>query len=448
MKKRLLILSSSILIFSGCLTFYCMNHKQPDIPVAQFEENTIEMQTETIEDEYLVENWNAIQPETSISVEPEPEFEEYDIHLMAIGDNLMHMGIVNTGRQNDGTYNYDFLFENIADFLDVSDIKIINQETPLAGNHLGFSGYPLFNSPTEVGDAIANAGFNVVLSATNHSADQGIDGMDHIVSYWKSHPEVLVVGLHEPIDEANTTTNPRIGLLEVKDVTFAVLNYTYGPNYGSVPTSVSSRMDILCATQPNSIALDYTKINPQVLDDIKEAKMLADFVIVCPHWGTEYALSPSSYQESFAIQMTEAGADVIIGTHPHVPQPITTITTENGNTSLCYYSLGNYVSTQQNGPSMLEEMAWVSFHVTEDGPSLNIEKSGVVPLVCQYRSGPLRLDNVYLLEDYTEELASVHGIRNWGGIPFHLSDLQKWSSEIIGDWALSKESILPNSAKE
>lgn len=442
MKKRLWFLSGSILILAGCLTLYWYSQSHQELPVAAFTNQTISMQTQEIEEQVLAEDWNEIISQTTFPVETEPAFEEYDIHLMAVGDNLLHMGIVNTGRQADGSYNFDFLFENLTDFLQASDIKIINQETPLAGNHLGFSGYPQFNSPTEVGDAIVKAGFNVVLAATNHSADQGINGIDNMVSYWEAHPEVILAGLHRPAEETENAKNPRIHLLEIKDVTFAILNYTYGPNYGSAPANLASRLDILCAIQPGSIALDFTKINPQVLTDIAEADSLADFVIVCPHWGTEYSLTPSSYQESFAIQMTQAGADVIIGTHPHVPQPVTTITAENGNTSLCYYSLGNYVSTQQNGPSMLEELAWVTFHVTEDSAYLRIEESGVIPMVCQYKSGPLRLDNVYLLEDYTEELASVHGIKNWGNISFHLSDVLDWSEQIIGDWTLTKQQVL------
>ena len=138
-----------------------------------------------------------IQPETEAIQQPEeneadqepeietgPKFEEYDITLMAVGDNLMHMGVISTGEMEDGSYDYSFLFEGISEFLGVADIKIINQETILGGNEFGFSGYPAFNSPTEVGDAIAEAGFNVVLHASNHSADKGITGLLNCVSYW------------------------------------------------------------------------------------------------------------------------------------------------------------------------------------------------------------------------------------------------------------------------
>lgn len=409
----------------------------------------------------LPENADADSPESAI---PEPDFpevpQEYDITLMAVGDNLLHMGIVNTGKQSDGTRNYDFLFDGIRDFLANADIKIINQETIFGGNQLGFHGYPKFNSPSEVSDAIANAGFNVVLQATNHTADQGLNGIQNCLDLWKTHPEILIAGLHEPFareslhtpdsEESNLSapTIPeeypanQIPLLQIKGCTFAFLNYTYGPNSASVSAAITDRMDMLCAVNETSRRIDFTTINPQVLADIALADTLADVVVVCPHWGTEYATVPSSYQEKFAMQMTEAGADVIIGTHPHVVQPITWIEAANGSRALCYYSLGNYVSTQQNAKSMLEGLAWVTFHVSENGVSITEERTGVIPLVCHYSSGPVRLKNVYLLENYTEKLAQSHGIIAYGGVPFHLTSLQKWSDEILGSWVLSASEIL------
>lgn len=392
--------------------------------------------TEELSDAVPVEC--AEDTQTLEAVDTEPAFEEYDITLMALGDNLIHMGVVNTGKQADGSRNYSFLFEGLTDFLDKADIKIINQETPLAGNELGFHGYPLFNSPTEIGDAIADAGFNVVLHASNHSADQGISGLDSCVAFWRTYPEILLTGIHEPVDTRE------IPLLTIKDKTFAILNYTYGPNYGSAPDNLSSRMDILCNIDSKSKRIDFTTLNPQVLEDIKAAEEIADMVIVCPHWGTEYATTPSSYQEAFAKQMTQAGADVIIGTHPHVVQPVSLIEADNGNTALCYYSLGNYVSTQKNGQSMLEGMAWITFHVTQNGISLSLEDTGIIPLVCHYTSGPVRIKNIYLLEDYTEELASSHGIINYGGISFHLNQLTGWSEDILGEWMITAQTALGN----
>lgn len=369
--------------------------------------------------------------------ESTPAFEEYDVSLMAVGDNLIHMGVVYTGRQEDGSFDFSFLFEGISDFLERADVKIINQETIMAGNQLGFSGYPHFNSPTEVGDAIAAAGFNVVLQATNHSADQGLDGMDSCVGFWRTHPEVLLAGLHEP----DSYSAP---ILTIGDVTFAVLNYTYGPNYEIVSDKVASRMELLCARDESSGAMDYTTLNPKVLTDIEAASQTADIVVVCPHWGTEYQTTPSSYQQQFALEMTQAGADVIIGTHPHVPQPIEVITAPNGNQSLCYYSLGNFVSTQQNVESMLEGMAWLTWHVSEDGITLDKTRTGVIPLVCHYSASPVRIKTICPLEEYTQEMAAKHGIISYGGVSFSLSDLQSQSAGTFGDWVLQKNSVLSN----
>lgn len=385
------------------------------------------------------------EPIATPTPSPEPVFQEYDITLLALGDNLMHMGIIKTGQQQDGTYDFSFLFDNIRDYLAAADLKVINQETILGGNELGFSGFPHFNSPTEVGDAIAAAGFNVVLHATNHAADQGINGILHCAAYWAaSHPEILMTGITgESVNTAANADIPAdIPLLQIKDVTFAILNYTYGPNAETLTKSLRGHLNMLCAYDEKSGHIDFTSLNPQVTEDIKAARELADIVIVFPHWGTEYQKTPSSYQQKFALEMTQAGADLIIGTHPHVPQPVEKITAENGNTALCFYSLGNYVSTQKKPLCMLEEMAWVTFHVTEEGVSLAEEQTGAFPLVCHYKSGPVRLENVYFLEDYTEEQAAHHGIRSYGGEILRLSDLQAWCDEILGSWTLKKSDIL------
>ena len=426
-KKTLLILSVLTLFFTGgCLS------KNAESTLTTGDELT---DTQTL---------GAVgSPQSSLEdtadTEPVSEseaFPEYDITLMAVGDNLMHMGVVYSGKQNDGSLDYSFLYEGISDFLEYADIKIINQETILGGNERGFSGYPYFNSPTEVGDSIANAGFNVVLHASNHAADQNVEGLIACADFWDKYPDVLVTGIHADEEDAG-----KIPLLKIDDITFAILNYTYGPNMEILPKSLEGHLELLCDCDKNTNQLDFTTLNPQVISDIQAAKELADVVIVCPHWGTEYVTTPSRYEQEFSMQMTEAGADLIIGTHPHVVQPVEWITAENGNRALCFYSLGNYVSTQKDGISMLEALAWVTFHVDEDGVSILENKTGVIPLGCHYTSGPVRIQNIYLLEDYTAELASSHGIHSYGGVNLTLEDLTGWSQEILGDHILTKELI-------
>jgi len=370
--------------------------------------------------------------------ESEPAFEPYELSLLAVGDNLMHMGVIQAGKQEDGSLDYSFLYEKISDYLDKADVKIINQETVLAGNHRGFSGYPQFNSPTEVGDAIADAGFNVVLHASNHSADQGTDGLMECATYWSTqHPDVLVTGIH-----TDTADYRDIPLLTIGDVTFAILNYTYGPNMEVIPESLEGHLNLLCGYNEKTNQLDFTTLNTNVLTDIARAKIQADVVIVCPHWGTEYVTTPSTYQKEFALQMAQAGADVIIGAHPHVPQPVEWITAENGNRTLCYYSLGNYVSTQKDGISMLEAMAWITFRVDEDGVTIQEETTGVLPMVCHYNASPVRVEHIYMLENYTAQQAESHGIRSYGGVRLSLEDLNTWSESIFGDHILCAKDVL------
>lgn len=382
-----------------------------------------------------------VQTEAPPTPSPEPVFEEYDISLMALGDNLMHMGIVSTGKRKDGTYDFSFLFDDITEFIDNADIKIINQETILAGNDLGFSGYPKFNSPTEVGDAIAASGFNVVLQASNHAADQKLEGLINCASFWEKYPDILTLGIHAE------ETYGEIPLLTIEDVTFAVLNYVYAPNAQVINSSLQGHLEMLCDYDRQTGAINFTALNPQVIDDIQTARDLADVVIVCPHWGTEYQQEPSKYQRKFAAEMAEAGADLIIGTHPHVPQPVEWLTTQDGRRVLCYYSLGNYVSTQDRKECLLGGMAWVTFHVTEDGVFISENATGMLPIVCHYSSPPTRLKKVYLLEDYTEELAVSHGItrHSKGLVSVHLSDLQTQCDEAFGDMRLFRRDILPPS---
>ena len=456
--KKFRLQKKTIIFISALLLTACGPDSARDSDSARVSENADLTHTSEWNDpleathDTLSSDTSSFEEQAEPEPEPIPEPEPVELHLLAVGDNLMHMGIVKSGLQEDGSYNFDFEFEDIAPFLDKADIAIINQETPLAGNQLGFSGYPAFNSPTEVGDAIAKAGFNVVLGATNHAYDQKLKGLISFADFFaENHPEVTLCGIHGTLPEADSdsVTEPpdafeagRIKLLDVEGYTFAFLNYVYGPNIGSFPRELEGHLDILCAYDPKSRLLDFTTLNPQVIEDIALADKNADVVIVCPHWGTEYTAVPSKYQIAWAMQMTDAGADVIIGAHPHVVQPVEQITTETGHTSLVFYSLGNYVSTQKERRSMLEAMAWITFRDEGDGLRLVWDESGALGMINQYTAGPLRFNHIYLLEDYTDELAATHGIRSWGEGRLNLDDLHSWEQELFGDMKLDRKSVL------
>lgn len=383
---------------------------------------------------------------TETIVETESEYVEQakkKLRLMMVGDNLMHLSIVNSGNQPDGSRDYALLFEPIKDYLEIADVKITNQEIILGGNYLGFSGYPKFNSPTELGDSIVEAGFNVVLHATNHAADKGIEGINNCIDFWSSYPEIVMTGIFKEVDEENQD----IGLLEIDGVTFAILNYTYSPNLSTLPKWLQGHLAMLCDWDKQSGKIDFKTIHPDVLTDIQKAKEMADVVVVCPHWGNEYTFVPTVYQKEFARQMTEAGADLIIGTHPHVIQPIEWIETENGNRALCYYSLGNYVSTQYKPATMLEAMAWVVFEVGEESVEIVEEETGAIPMVYQYKQRH-SFENIYFLDEYSESLAQTHGILVHGEEGFSYENLKRWADEVLGEWRLSYKEVFKDCIKQ
>ncbi len=372
------------------------------------------------------------------SVLARANFVEYDIHLMAVGDDLMHEGVINSGLMSDGTYNYEALFAGIQPYLDFADIKVINQETIMAGNDNGFSGYPTFNSPVEMADSIANVGFNVVTHATNHTDDMGIAGINYCKNYWdQNHPDVMVIGMY-----GEEGKNDDIPLLEIEGVTFAMLNYTYGCNWATAQPNLEDHVELLTSFDPSDRYIDFESLNPDVLDDIQRAEQIADVVVVFPHWGIEYQTVENSYQDRVAAEMIDAGADIIIGTHPHVCQPVEWITTENGNTGLCYFSLGNFFSSQYDAPTFIEGMAWVTFHVTSTSVEIVPEETGVLPMVLHYVSPGNKITQTYAIEDYSEELALEHACTVRSGVTLHLSYLESKSQEIFGDYILSVDTIM------
>lgn len=156
---------------------------------------------------------------------PEPEYSE--VTLAMVGDMLLHGKVHKSGEWPDGTYNYDHLFENIKEDIKAYDVAIVNQEVILGGVELGLSGYPTFNGAYEVADAIANAGFNVVLHATNHTLDKGKKGVFNTMNYWETnYPEIAVLGMNKSKEEQDNN----IYVYEKDGIKIAFLNYTYGTN--------------------------------------------------------------------------------------------------------------------------------------------------------------------------------------------------------------------------
>ena len=314
--------------------------------------------------------------------------------IIAIGDMLMHPGVSGLAFQADGTLNYDFCFDPIREELSAADIAVVNNEVPFGGNEYGLSNYPNFNVYCELGDAEVRAGFNVILNATNHVRDMGTEGMLRTIEFWKKYPEVYSLGIHE-----NEESQRTIRVIVKNGIRIALLNYCYGINAG------------FPYDQPYLVDMMRNEDRERIARDLQLAEEFADFTIVFPHWGEEYHLRETGDQDRWAELFTEYGADLIIGTHPHVLEPIRKITAENGNTSLCYFSLGNYISLQDETMSVLGGMAKVRLIADDDG--VRIDSHDIQYLVTQYEAD-VSWARVIRLEDYTQDLAQRHGIRTAG----------------------------------
>ena len=354
--------------------------------------------------------------------EEPPDSSVSKVKLTAVGDIIAHDTILNLAQTGDG-YDFSSLFSPLKADIERMDLAIANVETPLGGGP--YTGYPNFNTPDEMGLAVIDAGFDVALQASNHSMDSGTEGIRHSINFWKQHTtDILMVGMHESQEEADS-----IPLLTVNGITFAVLNYTYGLNGYELPYDESYLVTLM-----DDSTRDYIR------SQVEQASQMADFVIVCPHWGEENQVgSPVEFQRDWADLFTEAGADLIIGTHPHVLESIEWVTSDNGNRALCYYSIGNFVSNQQYTDLVLGAMAYVEIEKDEGGAHIVEESAKAAPVVTHNdKTGDPVVIQTYYLADYTDALASVHDTYLTYDEDFSVALLNQKAQEVLGGWIIDR----------
>lgn len=272
-----------------------------------------------------------------VEVKEEEKPKEYSASLVMVGDLLVHDRLYNAMKTSDG-YDFKPALTYIKDIVKDYDIAYYNQETILGGEEIGLSSYPSFNSPYEVGDAMIDAGFNLVSLATNHTLDRGEKAITNSVNYWNKHQSVLAVGSYLSFEERDKER-----IKEVNNITYTMLNYTYGTNGIKVPEGKEYLVNVWPCTG-NNLESDtkYQEYKEKVKEDIKRVRDKVDVLIVAMHWGVEYTHIPTNYQLDMASFLEEEKVDIIIGTHPHVVMPVTYI-----NDTLVVYSLGNFLSAQE-----------------------------------------------------------------------------------------------------
>lgn len=315
------------------------------------------------------------------------EIKDNKLTLTMVGDNLIHGAVYRTSRTENG-YDFNGIFANVKSEIENSDLAIINQETIFVDEVHEIGSYPRFGTPEEMGHAIVNAGFDVVAHATNHTNDKGVEGIQDTLDFWKTnYPEINVLGIHEDKEESD------IVYVEKNKIKIAFVNYTYGLN----------GLDL---AKENKYMVDVLGNKEEIAATLKEAKANSDILIPILHLGTEYKYEPSTYHKNYVEFFIDNGADIVLCAHPHVLEPYGMVTTKNNNTALVYYSLGNFVSAQDQMPRMLGGMAQIEL-IKEDG-EVKIQSYDMIPLVTHYEKDYF---TTYKLEEYTNELASKHRLR-------------------------------------
>lgn len=349
--------------------------------------------------------------------QPEPEHVVSQATIAVTGDILMHMPVINTGLQSDGRYNFDSIFQYLTPYSSGADYSVANLETTLCGTDMGYkySGYPAFNCPDEIVDALKNAGFDMLLTANNHCYDTSEYGFLRTVRTVRSKG-LTALGTRESQSDTAYT------IQEINGIQVGMVCYTYegqpdNPTAGTVYMNKNA-LSANCAPLINSFLA--TQLDPfymevrQVLTQMKQSG--AEVTVMYIHWGNEYQTTPSTEQQQIAQQLCDLGFDVIVGGHPHVIQPVSLLTSrlDPGHKTVCLYSTGNAVSNQR-----IQEMDLKTGH-TEDGLLFRFTFS-------KYSDGTVYLEDADVLPCWVD-MRAVDGGKEYDIIPLDASIRDQWQT--------------------
>lgn len=390
MKKIFVCLLSAVLIMSvsGCNTI------EKAVPASATAAETV----------FLSEPnstlWNAdvsSDSETTVTEPVDPD--HFKVSFAVTGDNLIHSSIYEQAQkraeeQSDtGGYDFSYAYENVVPLIEAADAAVINQETLICNDIFEPSTYPMFNSPAALGDHMLDIGFDVFTIANNHTLDKGEKGLSACLDYWDSHPEAVVCGAYRNAEDKENIRVENFGGID-----FSFLSYTEHLNGLSLPAG-------------SELIIGNLNDIEGMEDDIAAAKEISDVCVVALHWGVEDSDVISDYQRTIANRLSEAGADIIIGNHPHVLRDIEEIEREDGSVTLCAYSLGNFISAQSVGQNLIGGVLKFNVSLKKDRTEAPVfENIELVPVITHYE-GKYENVRLYPLDRYTRELAESHGVK-------------------------------------
>lgn len=305
--------------------------------------------------------------------------------IAAFGSNFFNQAVMNG---TDKSYKYDYIYSNLKDTLAAYDVKIITQETVFSNDPSRYSGTAPYMSPPSIASALANAGFNVIASATDHAFDNGKDGVLETLNAWNSYAaSTLVTGIHASEESYNN-----VNYMDVNGIRIAFLSYT-------------SSLNGMTLTNEERTYVKTLYNEDSVAEDISYASKIADFVIVLPHWGMEGDKTHTANQEKWVQVFIDNGADLIIGTGSDVLQDVVLYEGDNGQVIPCYYSLGNLVSSKDTPEEVLSGAA--SITITKTGKETKLESYDMFPLALHV-SKKGDYFQPYILSEYSEDTIKWH----------------------------------------
>lgn len=354
------------------------------------------------------------EPENPAETTSDEELQK-TVSFYGVGDNLIHSQIINYAETNEGAFDFKPIYENFSETIEQADLSFINQESIIGGDDLGFTGYPSFNTPSDMADNLVDLGFDLVVGSNNHSLDRGTAGVQNTLAYWDSFgDDVLFTGVFESQKHRDT-----IPVVEVNGLTFSILTYTYGTN-GVIPEA--------------PYQINY--LDPELITkDVAQAQEKSDFVIVSAHMGDEHSFSANQMQKDYAQLFANLNVDLVVGDHSHTIQPIEWLTGKNGNETLMIYSLGNFLASTTSDINLLGGGLHLDF-VEEDDEHF-IENVRFEPHVIHYEeevAGDISTRTnfeLFNLDEYPEALADQHALNNFEDNSIDVENYQEIVEEVI-----------------
>ena len=422
LKITLVIVLVISLVGIGVLGWYFYDTTFADTPsdnaLFQFIESLVPQRESQTPQLMLPTEAPTTEPTTEPPTEPpttEPPVPEHVVTTATIGtvgDLLMHKPVFDTCQQSDGSYNFESIFRYIAGDISSLDYAIANLETTFGGDNYKYQGNPAFNCPDALAYSVADAGFDMLLTANNHSGDTMGPGIIRTIEHVRGSG-LATLG-------SQLSGEPRYSIVDVNGIKIGMVCYTWsysgdGVNFslnGLQPVKDEGQMNYFTNKNPDKLYNEAQQIITEMKNQGAEATMM--FI----HWGVEYVMVENALQDTIAQRLCDMGFDVIVGGHPHVVQPmdLLTSTVDPDHKTVVIYSLGNAVSNQRTGISDLFPAGY-----TEDGVLFNVT-------FCKYSDGTVYLQDVDVIPTWVD-LRTTNG-RYYFILPLDGSKMDQWQSQL------------------